>query len=94
MSHITNPFQLLIKERRAKRKVIWAILLTNMGHITNQYGPYYQPIWVILLSHKTYKTYKPYCNISPTGNSSPLGGLRGGNGSRCVSAQFVFSSAY
>ena len=43
MSHITNPFQLLIKERRAKRKVIWAILLTNMGHITNQYGPYYSP---------------------------------------------------
>ena len=24
-------------------QVIWAILLTNMGHITNQYGPYYSP---------------------------------------------------
>ena len=87
MSHITNPFQLLIKERRAKRKVIWAILLTNMSHITNQYGPYYFPIRLIRpISH-----IRP---ISPTGNSSPLGGLRGGNGSWCVSAQFVFSSAY
>ncbi len=71
MSHITNPFQLLIKERRAKRKVIWAILPTNMGHITNQYGPYYFPIRLIRpISH-----IRP---ISPTGNSSPLGGLRGG----------------
>ncbi|MBQ2060298.1 MAG: hypothetical protein II491_03390 [Prevotella sp.] len=23
-----------------------------MGHITNQYGPYYRPIWAILLSNK------------------------------------------
>ena len=23
--------------------LIWAILLTNMGHITDQYGPYYKP---------------------------------------------------
>ena len=67
MSHITNPFQLLIKERRAKRKVIWAILLTNMGHITNQYGPYYFPIRLIRpISH--------ICPISPTGSSSPLWG--------------------
>ncbi|MBQ2337576.1 MAG: hypothetical protein II384_00460, partial [Prevotella sp.] len=27
---------------------IWAILPTNMGHITNQYGPYCRPIWAIL----------------------------------------------
>ena len=22
-----------------------------MGHITDQYGPYYRPIWAILLTH-------------------------------------------
>ena len=25
------------------KKVIWAILLTNMDHITDQYGPYWEP---------------------------------------------------
>ena len=25
------------------QQVIWAILPTNMGHITDQYGPYYKP---------------------------------------------------
>ena len=25
------------------KKVIWAILSTNMGHITDQYGPYWEP---------------------------------------------------
>ena len=24
---------------------------SNMGHITDQYGPYYQPIWAILQAH-------------------------------------------
>ena len=78
MSHITNPFQLLIKERRAKRKVIWAILLTNMGHITNQYGPYYQPIWAILLSHKTYKTYKSHTPYKPDKQFLPPWGIERG----------------
>ena len=45
-----------------------------MGHITDQYGPYYSPIWAILQahpcpspsegavrpSHKAYKTYNSY----------------------------------
>jgi len=25
------------------KKVIWAILSTNMGHIIDQYGPYWEP---------------------------------------------------
>ena|GEM_PF-2563113 len=71
MSHITNPLQPLPKGGEIIRKVIWAILPTNMGHITNQYGPYYFPIRLIRpISH--------ILPISPTGNSSPLGGLRGG----------------
>ena len=24
---------------------------SNMGHITDQYGPYYRPIWAILLTN-------------------------------------------
>ena len=87
MSHITNPLEPLPKGGEIIRKVIWAILLTNMGHITNQYGSYYNPI-------RLKRPISRICPVSPTGNSSPLGGLRGGNGSRCFSAQFVFSSAY
>ncbi len=43
MGHITSPPPPLPKGGGPKGKVIWAILLTNMGHITDQYGPYYSP---------------------------------------------------
>ena len=35
---------------------------TNMAHITDQYGPYYQPIWPILLTNMAHITdqYGPY----------------------------------
>ena len=67
------------------KKPIWAILPTNMGHITNQYGPYYQPTPAppqgrgapkdSLISH--------ICPISPISLIShislpPFGGIVGG----------------
>ena len=70
-------------EQGCASKVIWAILLTNMGHITDQYGPYYRPIWAILQarpisshkSHKAYKSYKtyiPYKTYKPYKSYNPL----------------------
>ncbi len=61
-----------------------------MGHITNQYGPYYFPIWAILLSnmshitdprhsHKTYKSYKTHKYHSANKPLlPPYGGTEGG----------------
>ena len=33
---------------------------------TDQYGPYYRPIWAILLFHKTYKSHKLHKHCKPT----------------------------
>ena len=53
-----------------------------MGHITNQYGPYYQPTpcpspreGAERLYHKAYKAYKSYKTYK---SFSPLGGIEGG----------------
>ena len=71
-----------------------------MGHITDQYGPYYRPIWAILptnmghitdppptppqgreavrLSHKTDKTYKSHKTYKAYKPLFPPWGDRGG----------------
>ena len=65
-----------------------------MGHITDQYGPYYRPIWAILLTHplplpkgggpkgisrKAYKVYKSYKTYKPYKPIlPPIGGIEGG----------------
>ena len=94
MSHITEQYESYYEPTRAPPQGRRDNKESNMGHITDQYGPYYQPIWAILLSHKTYKTYKSHTPYKSDRQFLPLWGIERGNGSRCVSAQFVFSSAY
>ena len=36
-----------------------------MGHITDQYGPYYKPTPNPRLSHKAYKSYKSHMTYKP-----------------------------
>ena len=56
-----------------------------MGHITDQYGPYYRPTPYpspreggLRLSHKTDKTYKSHKTYKPYKPLSPPWGDRGG----------------
>ena len=53
---------------------IWAILPTNMGHITGPPPAPPQGRGAVRLSHKAYKTYKSYKTYKP----SPLRGTEGG----------------
>ena len=44
-----------------------------MGHITDQYGPYYKPITISShKSHKAYKSYKTYKTYNPYKTYKPL----------------------
>ena len=80
-------------QQLSQQKVIWAILPTNMGHITHQYGPYYSPTPAILLTHpqplpeggglkgstiRHIRLISLIRPISPKNTPPPLGGLKGG----------------